>query len=712
MKSGKMRNLFRLTLAFAGLSFGISCPAAVDTRGMPPFSLHNVYGDHMVLQRGKPLRFSGTSVPLGEVTVDFHGVVRKAEADACGEWVVELPAEEAGGPYELKVSPPWNAPIPLVLRDIYVGEVWVCSGQSNMEMPVWGDGEHYRLPNGREVARAANDPGIRLFKVPRAMSPDGPCRAVSAVAAWKVATTPQAVEPFSSTAWYFGQNLRRELGPDVAIGLVDASWGGSRIEPWIPRSQFERDGDRGILDRLDLYSVEKRQGADWTDRVAEMRRLEWKALDAWLARFNAYDPARSREAVENWSRADYDDSGWTRLPRNEMTGLAQPGVVWYRFAFDVPAEQADRPLTFRIGFVNDADETYLDGRLIGRTQPHDVENYWAAPRAYAFKAAAGRHVLAIRAMDHNGPGYIGGDVRVADAEGGTLVDLSAQEWVEKIEFRVDPRRLEQRPPLTAGDINPRHNYVFPTGLWNAMVAPVSAFNVRGVIWYQGCSNAAESNYTVRERQLFEGWRTAFRDAGLPFLVTQLSALEQHIPAERGPADFWRRQKPTDNLTFVALRAQQDEMSAYPHTGLACTIDIGDAFDIHPKNKAEVGRRLCHEAMRVAYGRAERLPGPRFASLTREGAALVVAVKDAGNGLVATGGKVNPHLFALAGADGVWHWAEGELRGGDKLVVTSADVSEPVGVRWCWNGYPPDVNVHRADDGLPLFPFEASFGAGK
>ena len=697
---------YRVLSGFAVIAFSLITATSVGRGAVSAFSLRNVYGDHMVLQRGKPLRFAGTSVPLGEVTVDFHGVVRKAEADERGEWTVELPAEEAGGPYELKVSAPWQSWRPIVCRDVYVGEVWVCSGQSNMEMPVWGDDPFYRLTNGQEVARAARDPRIRLFKVLRSMAPDGPCSEAPWGASWKVATTPEVVEPFSSTAWYFGQNLRRELGPDVAIGLVDASWGGSRIEPWIPRAQLERDGDRGLLDWMDLYTVDKCRGGAWTNRVVEMRRQEWKALDAWLERFRVYDPGRSREAVANWSRADYDDSGWTRAPRGEMSGLALPGIAWYRFAFDVPAELAGRPLVFRIGFVNDADETYLDGRLIGKTQPHDVDKYWAAPRAYAFTATAGRHVLAIRAMDHNGPGAVGGDVYVADAEGAKLVDFSAREWVEKIEFRIDPKRLEQRPQLTVGDINPRHNFGFPTGLWNAMVAPVSVFNVRGAIWYQGCANSRESNYGERERQLFEGWRTAFRDPGLPFIVTQLSAMERHSPSARGPADFWRRQGPVDNLAFAALRAQQDEMSSYPHTGLACTIDIGDAFDIHPKNKAEVGRRLCHEAMRVAYGRADRLPGPRFSSLTREGGALVVTVKDVGTGLEAVGGAVNPHLFALAGPDGVWHWAGAELRGGDRLVVSSPEVPDPVSVRWCWNGYPPDVNVRRADDGLPLFPFEA------
>jgi len=538
------------------------------------------------------------------------------------------------------------------------------------------------------------------------MDPDLPCREAPRQAVWQVATTPEAVEPFSATAWHFGQNLRRELGPDVAIGLVDASWGGSRIEPWIPRAQFEKDGDRVILDRLDLCSVEKCQGVDWAQRAVELKKQEWVALDAWLARFRAYDPERSQEAVANWSRTDYDDTHWTHAPRSEMTGLLRPGIAWYRFAFDVPAEQAGKPLTFHIGFVNDADETYLDGRRIGQTQPHDVDEYWAAPRAYAFAAPAGRHVLAIRAMDHNGEGAIGGSVRVTDAAGATLADFSDGEWVEKIEFCVDPRRLEQRPPLTAGNVNPRLGFGTPTCLWNAMVAPVSAFNVRGAIWYQGCSNAGESNYDDRERQLFESWRTAFRDAAMPFVVTQLSALEEHCPARRGEPDFWKAQKPSDNILFTALRAQQDAMSACPHTGLACTIDIGDAFDIHPKDKAEVGRRLCHEAMRVAYGRADRLPGPRCASAVREGAAVVVTVKDAGAGLAVRGGKVNPHLFALAGADGIWRWAEATLRDGRRFVVSSPDVPEPVRVRWCWNGYPPDVNVHRLGDGLPLFPFEA------
>ena len=693
-----MKKLLLIAVAATGLSLLAE-----------PFRLHSVFGDHMVLQRGKPVRFSGTGTRYREISVEFRGVRTTAAVGGDGEWSVTFPAGEAGGPFDVIVRPLGGTVAKeIVLNDVWVGEVWICSGQSNMEMPVWGSSQYYRLPDGQTVAAAAKDPKIRLYKVPRAVDPDRENREAPQGAAWRVATTPEAVEPFSATGWWFGQALRREFGPDMPIGLVDASWGGSRIEPWIPRAQYERDDDRAVLDSLDaLRTNAGLSSADYARELEKRRAEQLEKLSAWLEKFFASAPEATREALAAWGRPETDTAGWTRGPHAEMLGLDRPGVAWYRFAFEVPEALAGKELVFFADYVNDSDETFLDGRMIGHTRPGEVSDYWAAPRQYAFSATAGRHVIAIRAMDHFGSGAVSDRLGVRGPDGSVVADFSKVEWCERIEFRADLDKIGVRPAVDPGDDDGRLSFGVPTTLWNAMVAPVAEMNVRGTIWYQGCSNANEAEaYPNRERQLFEGWRTAFRDPELPFLVTQISAMIRHSPNRPGPDDECLGFPPEKDLLFVDIREAQMKMADYPHAGLACTIDIGDKYDIHPKNKREVGRRLCHEAMRVAYGRADRLPGPRVASVCRDGAAVLVRIRDAGAGLEVAGGTVGPHLFALAGTDGVWHWAGAELVGPDAFRVTAAEVPEPKRIRWCWNGYPPGVNVHRKGDGLPIFPFES------
>lgn len=640
---------------------------AAGIGSMRPFGFRTVFADHMVLQREKPVRISGTGPQGMKVAAEFRGERCETQIDTNGEWCVSFRPGEAGGPFEISAT--LSDGRVRRLNDVWVGEVWVASGQSNMDMPVWGKGEHYRLPDGEAVAAAANDAKMRLLHLSHKLDvwrshkdlPDG--------SAWKIANEADSVKPFSATAWWFGRCLREQFGADMPIGLIDASWGGSRIEPWTPSSH---------------YRAEKKP-----------------SMEDWLKQFLASDPKTSQNAIRDWSRPDLDLAGWKRGPRSAMSGLSRPGIAWYRFDFDVSPVQADQELIFVADYVNDADEAYVDGRLIGYTLPGEVKDWWSAPRRYSFKVGAGRHTLAIRAMDHMGVGLIGPKLGLHDAGGKLVRDFSDGEWCERVEFRADIAKIGERPSVDAP-----MPFTTPSALWNAMVAPVAEMNIRGAIWYQGCANAGEASaYPERERQLIDGWRVAFRDPAMPFIVTQISSLFKNSPGNPGPSDAWKAVAPEAQLGFAEIRAAQEKMHDYPQTGLACTIDIGDMYDIHPKNKKEVGRRLCHEAMRVAYGKPSFAPGPRVGSVRREGPAVVVTVKDAGEGLVCKGGKVNPHLFELADERGDWHWAEATLGGKDELRVTCDKVANPTKVRWCWSGYPPEVNVYRKGDGLPLFPFE-------
>lgn len=696
-------NKMRLLVAAVAAVFCV--PVAVAAAA---FSVDNVFGDHMVLQRAKPVRISGSGQVGLPVTVAFRGETRKVIADGDGRWVAEFPAGQAGGPFDLKVTPGWNGNHALVFKDILVGEVWVCSGQSNMEFPVCGN-RFYSLPDGEEVAAAAHDGKLRLLQGLRSMNVDGPASDLTGRPSWKPATSRDAVAPFSAIGYYFGSKLRKALDEDVPVGMINISWGGSRIEPWIPEAAFRAAGNTAVVEAIETNkTIPDEEAAKSNEAKVQIRKERFLA---WMRAFVNSEPEKSAPALKDWAKPGLSLDGWTRGPRTKMLGLETPGIAWYRFPFDIPAGWEKDELVFHMDFVNDADETFLDGVKIGETGPLvGTKNYWAAPRDYTFRARPGSHVLAVRAQDHMASGGIGKEIYVKNRRTGEKIDFDGVEWCERIEFRADQKKLGERPDPEAidGSGSRRTSSGSATCMYNAMVHPVSQMNVAGAIWYQGCSNAGEpAAYIGLQKTLIDGWRAAFRDPTMPFVITQLSALESHRPASRLPDDFWTAVTPGD-LGFARLRAAQDVMRDYPQTGVVCTIDIGDHSDIHPARKEQAAERLLGEALRLKYGKGAA-PGPHVGSVRREGTSLVVTLKDVGSGLVAKGGEMHPHMFALAGGDEAFYWAQAELVDGSTLRVWSEDVKEPVAVRYAFSAYPPKVTLYRRDDDLPLFPFEARVG---
>ena len=674
------------------------------------FSLRNAYGDHMVLQRGKPIRIAGTATPGSGVSGIFCGRIAKAVADAAGEWVLEFPPMEAGGPYELTVQGDCHVHSSIALHDILVGDVWFCSGQSNMSFPVWSEGEFWRLKDGEEVAAAANDNRLRLLQVPYGVDPDAPCTEAPGRPAWMPATTPDAIKPFSAVAYWFGKRLREALGDDVPIGLVNSSWGGALIEPWIPEEAFARAGRKGELSAVAraraLY--DERGSVPEDDRA----KMAFKTLQDWInLKFLATDPAASAEALARWATADAGaDAAWERGPLTRLASLPVPGVYWLRREFTLPESCAGRPAILAIGSVNDCDETFLDGAKIGETGI-DTPQYWMAPRKYALTIPAtpgGRHVLAVRIQDHYMSGWLRAPVTLVVEGIDTPFDLAGGEWARRVEFEADIDAIGPRPPVPGGETDPRMSYQTPTTLYNSMVHPFVPMNIRGVAWYQGCSNSgAPDDYLVLSRIWIDAWRRLWRDDKLPFLVTQLAAFCEHHPDTRLPDDFWRDDTPSSRPGYAPLREVQARLAEEdPLVGLACAIDIGDHSDIHPANKRDVGLRLAHEALRLSYGRADALPGPRLDTATREGDALRLRFRDVGAGLEA-GAGIGPHLFAVAGADKKFAWADARLEADGTVVVRSADVPAPEFVRYAWSAFPPDVTLRRKGDGLPVFPFRTA-----
>lgn len=691
MKKQMKQILTTVQLAFALVA---SAPAF----GGSAFTIDNVFGDHMVLQRNKPIRVTGSADPARKVTVRLGDDLGSAYAQADGRWCVELPARPAGGPYELKVELA-GAWANTTFEDVMIGDVWICSGQSNMDMPVWGGRADYRLRDGDQVAAAANDGKLRLMEIPQVQHPDGPQTDAPGRPRWRPAVTAAAVVDFSAVGYLFGRELRRALADDVAIGLVDASWGGTRIEAWIPRASFEAsDAFRKRLVETDAVCPPQ------FDPIANLKALNSSAEEiaaarvAWWARFDS----QGAKDLAPFAAPAADESAWTKAPPAELKGLLKRGIAWNRFHFNVPESWANEELNLLIDALKGSDEAYLDGvKIGGKTNVGET-----SPRAYACRVAkGGKHVVALRMKCVLPPGGMGAGIFLENARTRELIGVEeTREWLEKVEFVSDDALTGAWPADPKSDEH-RNFANLPTTLYNAMLAPVTTLNVKGVIWYQGCSNYKDfETYADFGRMLVESWRTAFRDPQLPFLVTQLSAyVLDATEAEKRDPEFWKKRTPTD-LGFAPLRAQQERMAALPNTALACTIDAGEAFDIHPKDKLTVARRLAHEARRLAYGEPLRT-GPRAAKVTREGAALVVSFADVGEGLYAKGGAIGGNLFSVAGADGVFHVAEAELRADNTVRVAAADVPAPERVRYCHTAWPVGGFLYRKGDDLPVFPFD-------
>ena len=662
------------------------------------FSVRNVYGDHMVFQRGKPIRIVGTAPARSSVTATLAGKRFSATADAEANWELSFPAMQAGGPYELVVSSQAGASV--TFRDILIGEVWLCSGQSNMEFPVLGNNYFYALRDGQEVAAEAHDDNLRLFHTQHAVSPDGPCEEAPAGCAWKTATSPEAVGPFSAVGYWFGTFLRQKLG-DVPVGLIHSSWGGSLIEPWISEKAYEAAGRTKECETVEAV---RRLASGDEGVVTELRRQEILVFENWLKKYFGSDPATTADALANWAKPGIDLSSWTQGPLPGLLGSKNVGVCWYRHEVEVPAAWAGRQMTLHVDAINDCDETFFDGEKIGSTS-YNVPQYWAAPRDYAIPgkfAVPGRHVIAVRVMNHFMEGGITGEVWLSSEESADPIILNEGSWAEKREFAADIRKIGVRPTVPGNELYPRESQQTPTTLYNAMIHPFTVLNVRGFIWYQGCSNTgAPEDYAKLQPLMIDCWRQAWGHPEAAFIITQLSAFQRHSPESRLPDDFWKDLEP-EEFGYQKLREVQDAMLAYPNTGVAVTIDIGDHSDIHPHNKKDVAFRLAQEAERICYGNTGITAGPRYHAKVIEGDHIRLSFTKVGGGLVAKGGAIGPHSFAIAGADGKFVWAEAKIEG-NAVVVWSPEVLHPTEVRYAWAMFPPQANLYNAE-GFPMYPF--------
>jgi sialate O-acetylesterase len=619
----------------------------------PPANLptvHPLFTDHMVLQRGVPAPVWGWTRPGSVVTVSVAGKSASATADASGRWLARVGPLGAGGPHTLTIDGPFHAEI----HDVLVGDVWLCSGQSNMGFQVWSANDAKN-----EIARSA-DPELRLFTVPNNASTTPE---LLVHGNWQL-SGPESVRWFSAVGYFFGRELRSKL--HVPIGLIHSSWGGTIAEAWTSEEALAALPE--FQERLADFRRQAELFASGNGQVF----AEW---DAW---WQKYDEGTAR----SWQNTDVTDADWSTMPVPkfwEEAGLRDfDGVVWFRTTFDVAPSDAGKPARLTLGPIDDEDTTWIDGRLVGHTEG------WTEPRIYDVPAGvlgAGKNVIAVRVLDTGGGGGFHGTAQDLELRvtGGATIPLGGS-W--RYHSTAAAEALQHRPAASAKDPNR------VTVLYNAMIAPLVPFGIKGAIWYQGEANAGRAaEYRRLLPALIGDWRRRFGVGDFPFGIVQLANwLEpQKAPSEGGWAEIRESQ----------LLASQ----SVPDTGLAVAIDVGEAKNIHPKDKQTVSHRLALWALGTTYGQAVEVSGPVYRSLEVKGSVAYLTFDHRGGGLV---GKKGPlRGFAVAGADGQFQWASARIEG-DRVAISSPKVPVPVAVRYDWASN-PNGNLYN-NDGLPAPPF--------
>lgn len=606
----------------------------------------------MVLQRNKPIVVWGWARPGEKVTVQFHGSQGKATADKSGRWRLELRPEGAGGPYQMIVK----GKNTITINDILVGEVWVCSGQSNMEWPL-------RLArNAEEEIKAANYPQIRQFLVQKAVSskPEDDVKGGT----WN-SCSPETAGNFTAVGYFFARAIYNEI--NVPIGLINTSWGGTHSETWTSREAFEsspefKDMIAGMAD-VNLDELSKQKQAEQLNKMRSM---------------NIVLPATG---VDHWKDQAFDDATWNEMELPSLwedRGLRDfDGVVWFRRTLTLSESDTKGGATLELGPIDDSDETYVNGVRVGSTLDKYNED-----RVYKLSAGVlkpGANVIAVRVDDTGGGGGLHGEPQQLKliTQGGEH-SLSGK-WrysVEKVS--------------ASSTVGPNS---YPTLLYNAMLYPLLPSRIAGVIWYQGESNAGRAyQYRTAFPLMINDWRTHWKQGDFPFYFVQLASFNaSHGTSEKGS-------------TWAELREAQTMTLSLPHTGMAVTTDIGEANDIHPRNKQDVGMRLAALALKNDYGKNIVAAGPSYKSMKVEGNKVRVSFTDIGSGLMVKDKYGYLKGFELAGNDQRFHYAKAHIEGNDVIVECDA-VQSPIAVRFAWADNPEDANLFNRE-GFPAVPFRS------
>jgi sialate O-acetylesterase len=640
---------------FALASFFLIFNAIANAKVIPAAC----FTDNMVLQQKTNAAVWGTETPgkTFTITTSWNNKIYEVTTTANGDWKIKVATPSYGGPYTITFDDGEKT----VLNNVLIGEVWVASGQSNMEMPLTGwNNDVINLQ--QELADAANYPQIRMIKIDNKTSFTARTN-VPVIWGWNVCS-PQTVGAYSAAAYFFAKNLYQQY--HIPIGIINSTWGGTVAEAWTSGSALK------TMPAFAPFVLAAENGMT-QDKINAQYQTD---LREWLNTVNKSDP--SYHGSLTWAMPNFDDSAWPKMnvPAYwEQSGVPNyDGTMWFRKKVNIPADWAGKDLKLDIGAIDDFDDSFFNGTEIGHSEAFYIKRSYTIP---ANLVKAGDNTIAIRVLDNGGLGGINKGPMILSVANDTSakIDISGAWAYQK---GNELKALPQAPVLSN---SPNR----PTLIYNAMISPILPFTIKGVIWYQGESNADRpKQYEQLFPLMITDWRQKWGEGNFPFYFVQIA---NYAATDQPPAANW-----------PALRNAQLKTLSVPNTGMAVTIDIGENNDIHPHNKQEVGRRLALIARAKTYGEKIVYSGPVFKSQKIDGNKIELNFTN--GALTAKGDTLKG--FTIAGADKQFHPANAVIQG-NTVTVTSTDVATPVAVRYAWANNPV-CNLYNSA-GLPASPFK-------
>ena len=679
------------------MAFGLVAVATNAEVTLPGWMSSN-----MVLQQRTTMHLKATAKrgATVKITTSWDKQTVKVQADKqTGAFDFDLRVPAAGGPYTLTFDDGKKT----VLDNVMAGEVWFCSGQSNMEMPVKGWGQ---VNNWEQEVANANHPLVRLFQVDRAVAHTPQTRVpIGHTKGWAVCS-PAMVEEFSACAYFFAREVSQKLG--IAVGVVNSSWGGTPAESWTSHE--------ALAEVTGFEEHQKRVFATGFDE-SKFNQLYQEERAEWMKEAFGNDKGLKDGNIDQpvWGDSNLDDSGWQTLAQpahwDNVEALKNfDGIVWMRRSVDIPAALAGKELKLKLGPIDDEDITYWNGRRVGMTAGWSYERTYTVP---AELVKAGRNVITIRIYDHSGDGGLVADKDAFNIEAGKTKISLAGDW--KWKMSMDAKSVKN----LSGRVEPKtpNDAWFPANLYNGMVAPFLDMPIRGFLWYQGCSNVGRAvQYESLFQRMILDWQARFNR------TSEVGAYPKPQQDERRRGFFGMQDSKAIPFYFVqianyrwekdiqpesewaAIREAQRKAMQLDGVGMMVNIDIGMAMDIHPKNKQEVGRRLALLALNRTYGREEACAAPEYYQMrVSDGKATLFFRPVQGSDALAENADIKG--FTIAGPDHIWHVAKARVEGErfmQRVIVECPEVPYPIAVRYAWADNPTcDL---KTISGLPVGPF--------
>lgn len=618
--------------------------------------LSKIFADNMVLQRNTPIPIWGWANANEKIAISFNKQIKITKADKNGKWMVKLDNETAGGPFILTIK----ASNTITIKNILVGEVWICSGQSNMEYIL-----KYTSNAKKEIASAIN-PFIRHIKIARTISslpkddiPDGK---------WNVCDSTTAGD-FTAAGYYFAKTIFEKL--KIPVGIISSNWGGTNIETWISRDAFENSDDPSDskqakqfkemivgMPKVSLDSITKLKVRSFSKRIEDLQG----------SKLNNPNPDSFKETA-------YDDSKWPELNQPqvwEQQSLGEfDGVVWLRKSIVLSADDSNKPALLELSAVDDQDITYVNGVKVGSTDSWNSERKYTIPSGLLKE---GTNIIAVRVTDNGGGGGIYGkadDLKLT--LGTTIIPLSGK-WkfqVESIKRSTNENSL-------------------PSLCYNAMINPLIPFAFQGVLWYQGESNASRAyQYRTAFPLLINDWRLKWNKPNFSFYYVQLATYKTSGNSNEG-------------CDWAELQEAQTLTLKVPNTGMVVTTDIGSPSDIHPGNKLDVGKRLAALALNNTYNIPMVCSGPMYKSMTINDNQIIISFDNIGTGLSTPDKYGYIKGFEIAGKDQKFHYAKAFIKD-NNIILSSEEVANPIAVHFSWIGDASESNLFNKE-GFPAVPF--------